>query len=160
MTQSPVVVRQFFDLRDGAVIKTPVSVSLPWRQHNVMRPPPPKLDTFAVWNTGATNTAFDNKLVADLGLAPQRPATISTSHGPRSAHFHLANVYLFNLLFPVAIVDVEIRQQKNPPPSRFARVLIGMDIIMKGDFAVSYQDYKLELFFRVPSEGLTSLIQT
>ena len=67
----------------------------------------------------------------------------------------MANVYLFDLLFPVSIVDVKIRQQENPPPSRPARVLIGMDIIMKGDFAISYQNHKLELFFRIPSKGLT-----
>ena len=116
MTQSTVVLRRLLDLRDGSVIKTPVSVSRPWRQHNGMRPPPPKIDTFAIWDTGATNTAFEFELVAELGLTPQRPATIGTSDGPRTAHFHLANVYLFNLLFPVAIVDVKIRQQENPPP--------------------------------------------
>ena len=159
MTQSTVVLRRLLDLRDGAVIKTPVSVSRPWRQHNAMRPPPPKIDTFAIWDTGATNTAIDYDLVAELGLTPQRPAKIGTSHGLRPAHFHLANVYLFNLLFHVAIVDVKIRQQEDPPPSRPAQVLIGMDIITKGDFAISYQNHQLELFVRVPSEGLTSPIQ-
>ena len=97
MTQSTVVLRRLLDLRDGAVIKTPVSVSRPWRQHNAMRPPPPKIDTLAIWDTGATNTAFEYGLVAELGLTPQRPAKIGTSHGLRPAHFHLANVYLFKL---------------------------------------------------------------
>lgn len=159
----PTVLRRSLDLFDGAVIKTPVSVSLPSHPRNGIRgwPPPHKIDTFAIWDTGATNTAFDRELVDKLGLTPNRPATLGTSHGPRDAHFHLADIYLFELPFlGIEVVDVKIRRQTSAVKPRPVQVLIGMDIIMKGDFALTLHRNKLELFFRVPSVGLKELACT
>lgn len=147
-------IHQHLDLRSGALIKTPVSVSCPSPPHNAQWPPPHKIDTFAIWDTAATNTAFDRELVAQLGLKPDDECIVQTGGGLTDSHFHTADVCLYGKPFSgVAVVELDILR-RDTPDNRPARVLIGMDIIMEGDFALTLSGNKLELFFRVPSQGL------
>ncbi len=107
-------------------------------------PPPPHHKYNAIWDTGATGTAITQKVVDDCALKPIGMAIVQTAKGQIHTPVYLANIYLpqrvciYNLR--VTLIDI-----------RNADVLIGMDIISKGDFAISNKDGKTTFSFRVPS---------
>jgi hypothetical protein len=86
----------------------------------------------ALWDTGATSTCISMDVVAALNLVPLGKLNILTPSG--ASH---ANTYQVDILLPnnvvaknVVVCDSEIGAQQ-------IGLLIGMDIICKGDFAVS-----------------------
>ena len=99
----------------------------------------------ALWDTGATNTSITLKVVDECGLKPIGMTTVHTAGGK-----HQTETYLIDLLLPnlvrisgLKVSCVELAGDVN--------VLIGMDIISNGDFAVSNKDGKTVFSFRMPS---------
>ncbi|MGD9852455.1 MAG: retropepsin-like aspartic protease [Nitrospirales bacterium] len=106
---------------------------------------PPQLVQFrALWDTGATNTCITNKIALQLGLKPSGKVIVAGVHGKKEVLTYLVNVFLPNgVAFPgVRATEAEING---------ADVLIGMDIIRTGDFAVSNFNGRTIFSFRFPS---------
>jgi len=139
-----------------SILLTPVRVCLPLTQEEAATQKDVKLiEYIAIWDTGATNSAITKKVVDDLGLKPT--GMRETRHADGKS---LNNTYLVNILLPdnvmvgqVRVTEVKLIPDDKVPENRRPQLLIGMDIISVGDFAVTGSDGKTTLSFRIPSTG-------
>lgn len=101
----------------------------------------------AQWDTGATGTCISKELVDKLNLLPTGKVKVSTPSGIGTMNKYIINLILNNeVRIPNLIVmDSEIGKQG-------IDVLIGMDIISIGDFAVSNFEGRTQFSFRIPSQ--------
>ena len=108
-------------------------------------PQPPRKQFNALWDTGATASMVTKRVVEDLGLPAEGYSRVFHVGGEE------ANVpqYYVNLvlLTDVHFAGVNVFQGKLLGTD----VLIGMDIINRGDFAVSNRDGATTFSFRIPS---------
>lgn len=127
------------------VLKSEVHIS---QELNPISPPQAnsQLKKFiAIWDTGATGTAITQKVIQECGLKPVGMTQVHTAGGAINCNTYLVNVYLPNR---VVMPDVKVTEVELVGDSD---VLVGMDIINFGDFAVSNKDGKTAFTFRVPS---------
>ncbi len=99
----------------------------------------------AIWDTGASNTAIASSVTEKLNISPVSYTRVSTGGG--EVH---APVYLLNIVLPnnVIIPNVKVTALKGISN---CDVLIGMDIISLGDFALTHVGGKACFSFRIPS---------
>lgn len=97
----------------------------------------------AVWDTGATNTVITENIVGRLGLEPIGVVEMHTVNGTREGGVYLVDLCLPNQLWITGVpaIDSEIND---------ADVLIGMDIISMGDFAITNKFDKTWFTFQTP----------
>lgn len=94
---------------------------------------PPKGNGYkALYDTGATFSAVSPRVVADLGLPSIGTTTVSTPKGMYDTTTHLVNIKLPN---DVTFRNIRVTKAELNPP---IDVLIGMDLIGEGDFAVTH----------------------
>jgi len=103
-----------------------------------------KLEHKALWDTGATACAISSGLVSKLGLLPTGSANVDTGGGR-----FIQNTYVIDVWLPNGVIVPDIRATGSKIEG--ADLLIGMDIISKGDFAVTNYDKKTVFSFRMPS---------
>jgi predicted aspartyl protease len=99
----------------------------------------------ATWDTGAMGSVVARKIADDLGLPVIGYSKISTANGPCEVPFYYIDVKL-----PNQIVVQKLRVSGGRLPEK-CDMLIGMDIISLGDFAVSNYQGKTTFTFRCPS---------
>ncbi len=99
----------------------------------------------AIWDTGATNTVITKNVAQKCGLIPTGMANVRGISGESTVRTYLVSIILRN---EVCIPQVRVTEGIL---SGGADVLIGMDIINRGDFAVTNSDGKTTLSFRIPS---------
>ena len=111
------------------------------------------IDVKGQWDTGATNSCISNNVVEKLSLIPIGKKIMSTPSGKSER-----NTYLVDLLLPnhVKINDLEVIDSNIGEQG--IGLLVGMDIIMQGDFAVSNYQNKTTFTFRHPSEKKTDYV--
>lgn len=111
------------------------------------------IDVVALWDTGATVTCISSNIVSKLGLSATGKKRIKTPSGDA-----VVKTYLLSITLPnnVNIPDIEVCD--SAIGNQGFDVLVGMDIITKGDFAVSNYNGKTAFSFRVPSTGLTDYV--
>ena len=99
----------------------------------------------AIWDTGAVRTVISPKVVADLGLLPRGKVAMYHANG-----VSYVNSYFVNLLLPNKM-EVQILQvmDGNLPD---ADILLGMDVIGLGDFALTAPDGNTLFSFSQPSQ--------
>lgn len=101
----------------------------------------------AIWDTGATRTVITGRVVEDCNLKAIGMSRVRGVNDVRSAEAYLINIRLLN--------DVEFGNLRVIGTERLsggADVLIGMDIIGAGDFAVSNYEGRTTFTFRCPSQ--------
>lgn len=105
------------------------------------------IPAIAQWDTGATGTCISKEVVAQLGLKPTGMINVRTPSGIGTMNKYIVNLILNNevKILNLVVMDSEIGKQG-------IDVLIGMDIISIGDFAVSNFDGKTQFSFRMPSQ--------
>lgn len=101
----------------------------------------------ALWDTGATTTCISEAVAQQLNLIPTGMMDIRTPSSTKSVKTYLVNVGLPNHLNvnDVQVCETDIGKQN-------IEMLIGMDIISLGDFAVSNFNNKTIFTFRVPAK--------
>lgn len=108
------------------------------------QPVPPKKVYQAIWDTGATGTAITQKVAGECGLKPTGMCKIKTASGESDTYTYYISLYLPN--------RVCIPQLRATQAQLFgADVLVGMDVIALGDFAVTNYEGKTCMSFRMPS---------
>ena len=133
------------------VLMNEVSVSkayLPPKPSNLPFAPPKDIihkKFFAIWDTGATNTVITQKVVQDCELKPTGMVKVSHAGGEK-----ITNTYLVNIRLPNKVEVCQIRVTEGIITGQ-GDVLIGMDIIGRGDFAVTNKNGKTVFSFRIPS---------
>lgn len=107
----------------------------------------------AIWDTGATSTVITSKVAQDCGLICTGIAIIKSPGGTRYSNVYLVNLWLPNkMMIPnLRVIEGDIGGNEE--------ILIGMDIINKGDFAVSNFNGKTVFSFRMPSLECTDYVK-
>jgi len=98
-----------------------------------------------LWDTGASRSAINNQVVEVCNLQPIGRAKVQTADGVRDTEVYGVNLYLPS---QVAIGYIKATCGDLGPDTD---VLIGMDVITTGDFAVTNADAKTVMSFRFPS---------
>ena len=101
----------------------------------------------AVWDTGATATVITEKVVSECGLTESGKTELHGVLGSEITPTYLVDVFLPN---KVRVREVTVAKALLTGDSD---ILVGMDIIGMGDFAVSSYQRKTSFSFRVPSSG-------
>lgn len=99
----------------------------------------------AMWDTGATNTLISPRIVKALGLKPFGKSGISSANGIVET-----NTYLVHVGIPSGSVVTNILALEDENDDY--EVVIGMDIISRGDFAFSNHEGHSTFSFRIPSQ--------
>lgn len=99
----------------------------------------------AVWDTGATNSVITQTVVDECGLSPTGIAEVYTAQGTYNTETYLVSLFLPNHVYiPTLVVSRGVLHGNS-------ELLIGMDVISGGDFAVSTHRGKTTFTFRMPS---------
>ena len=106
--------------------------------------PPLAIDFQAIWDTGATHSVITENVVKKLNLGPIGKRISQTGNGPINA-----DIYFVNIILPMNahIIGVTVACL----PILGTDALIGMDIICKGDFAISNKSGQTKLSYQIPS---------
>lgn len=107
----------------------------------------------AIWDTGATGSVITKKVVQELDLKPIGIVEVHTASDTK-----IANVYLVNIWLPNKLLVYNLRVVEGKIVGRY-EVLIGMDIISKGDFAVTNYNFRTVFTFRFPSVGCIDFVK-
>lgn len=108
-----------------------------------LQPENPKVS--CIWDTGATHCVISKRLAESLGLKPIGKARVYGAHVDRVANRYLVNVLLPNkvMVEAVPVTDAEgIAGQFD--------FLIGMRLIVMGDFALTHLNGRTKLTFHIP----------
>jgi len=107
----------------------------------------------AIWDTGATHSAITKKVVNDLGLLPTGVRETRHAGGRSSNNTYLVNIALPNkVMVPnVRVTEIQLIPDDDISDTQQPQLLIGMDIIGLGDFAVTNTNGKTTFSFRIPS---------
>lgn len=100
----------------------------------------------AQWDTGATKTCISQAVIDRLGLIPVGQTMVKTPSGERMLSMYVVDILLRNnvIVSDVLVIGSEIGNQG-------IDLLIGMDIIGLGDFAVTNLNGITQFTFRLPS---------
>jgi len=107
----------------------------------------------AIWDTGATHSAITKRVVDDLRLKPTGARETRHAGGKSINNTYLVNITLPNgvMIGQVRVTEVNLIPDDNTADDKQPQVLIGMDIIGLGDFAVTNANNKTTLSFQIPS---------
>jgi hypothetical protein len=98
----------------------------------------------ALWDTGAMCSVVSRSVIEKLGLSPTGKATVYHTNGVTETFSYLVSVHLpCGINFPYIRVTEGILS--------VCDVLIGMDIIGHGDFAITAPNGNTKFSFQIPS---------
>ena len=103
------------------------------------------LEVMALWDTGASCSLIRPEVAAKLNLKVLSKTLMSTPSDKDVP----TNVYLINIILPNGARIVDVRALEGTPNS--CDMLIGMDVINLGDFAVTNNNGHTMFSFRIPS---------
>ena len=98
----------------------------------------------ALWDTGADGSVVSNSVVAALGLMPDGKIPVYHADG-----MSIVNVYTVDLRLPSGVVFRKLKVTSGD--LKDTDVLIGMDVISMGDFAVTARNGCTKFSFQIPS---------
>jgi len=99
----------------------------------------------AIWDTGATNTCITRNIVNDCNLEMISMRKVKAAGGTYETGVYLVDLFLPNKVYFPSVQVTEFANIEK------ADILIGMDIIGSGDFAVTNKDNKTVFSYRCPS---------
>lgn len=111
----------------------------------------PFFATKALWDTGATKSVITKSVAEKMGLIPVGSTNVNHAGGSSVANTYLVNFYLPNNVGVAGVLVSEC------PPFNFGAI-IGMDIIARGDLAISNFDNQTWMTFRYPSHKATDYV--
>lgn len=127
-------------------IITDVEVSLGFDPKIPPNPPPDRVPTKALWDTGASSSVISTALVKTLGLKPVGQRQVHHGDGCSTRPTYIVNFYLPNGVGILGIIATDF-----PASHAEFDVLIGMDVICFGDFSITNVAGKTWMTFRTPS---------
>ena len=110
-----------------------------------IRRPPDSKQYKALWDTGATGSVITRKVVLECGLKPISIANVHHAKGTGTSYVYLVSIFLPN---SVCLPSLRVTEGELAGD---VEVLIGMDIMGRGDFAISNRNGKTVFTFRMPS---------
>jgi hypothetical protein len=122
------------------VIKTPAKITNPNTGKSV--------ETKGIWDTGATGSVITKSIVQALGLIPIGMVKVIGVHGAKTVPLYRVNITLNNEHISL---EAEVTESEELSGDHDTGMLIGMNIIGMGDFAISNYNGETTMTFRVPS---------
>ena len=107
--------------------------------------PGEKIEADAIWDTGASSSLIRPEIADKLNLKPVSKTMMATPSDKNVP----SNVYLVHFYLPNNAKIINVKSLEGTPNS--CDVLIGMDIISLGDFAVTNLNKRTMFSFRIPS---------
>ena len=107
-----------------------------------------KVSTKGIWDTGATNSVITKSTALSLGLIPLSRTRVRGVHGDKEVNVYYVNITLNNE--KITLSD-RVTECDELSPDSSVGMLIGMNIITLGDFAITNFQGKTTMTFRVPS---------
>ncbi len=108
-----------------------------------------ELQTSGIWDTGATGSAITKSLAQNLGLIPISQTRVKGVHGIKDGvNVYAVKIVLNNQNVSFILPVTECEQLSDDDSAKF---LIGMDVISKGDFAITNFQGQTVMTYRVPS---------
>ena len=98
-----------------------------------------------IWDTGATASVITAKIITECSL---KPISMTKAHGADGEY--LTEVFLISLMVPNGLGFHSMRVTRGKLPSG-SDMLVGMDVIGSGDFAVTNYSGVTSFSFRHPS---------
>ena len=125
-------------------ITTTIGVSHPFDGDDIGQPPKP-YSTAALWDTGASHCSITKSLAQNLGLHPIDKVLVQHAKGQSYENVYFAIVQVTDKYY----LEVEITECQSS--STNFEVIIGMDVISKGDFSITNVGGQTTFSFRLPS---------
>lgn len=98
----------------------------------------------ALWDTGATNSVVTKDTAKKLGLVSIGKTKVFHAGGESTTNVFIVNIFLPNrIIFPVKVTECD--------DSTTFGLIIGMDIISRGDFSITNTNGRTAVSFRIPS---------
>ena len=120
-----------------------------WPAYDPQHPPSPLPKSEVkqgLWDTGASGTCISPALAGLLALSPQGQRMTHDASGVRLRNTYMVNIGLPNrVAFPGVLVG-----EFDAPAQLPIDVLIGMDLITAGDFAITNANGKTVMSYRCP----------
>lgn len=113
---------------------------------------PKAFEFHSLWDTGANVSVITRRVVDALNLMPVSKGRASTPQGE-----YESSMYYIDLLLPNHVIIRDLLVMEGQPAG--CDILVGMDVISRGDFAVSPFDGKSTFTFRVPSLKKIDFVQ-
>lgn len=107
------------------------------------------INTSGIWDTGATNSVITKNTAKTLGLVPVSKAVVNGVHGPKEVSVYFVNITLNNAQITL---DTQVTECEELSADHKTGLLIGMNIITKGDLAITNFNGQTIMSFRVPSQ--------
>ncbi len=117
-----------------------------------------KESTLGIWDTGATGSAITKSLAQKLGLIAVGQTQVKGVHGVKPN----VNVYAIKIVLNNQNVEftLPVTECEELTDNQSAGLLIGMDVITRGDFVVSNFQGQTVMTFRVPSMQRFDFVQS
>ncbi len=106
----------------------------------------------AIWDTGAMGSVISVNIAQELNLQPTGKAKVFHANGEA-----IVNTYFVNILLPNKVGFSSLRVTEGNLNG--ADVLIGMDIISRGDFVTTSSQGKTMFSFQIPSTHCTDYVK-
>ncbi len=100
----------------------------------------------ALWDTGATNTCVSDRLAKEQSLIASNVVKIATGNGIIEV-----SSYTIHLRFPNGLEFKGLEMPEFKYTHDDCDLILGMDIITQGDFAITNQHGRTRFSFRIPS---------
>lgn len=108
---------------------------------------PYEVECRGLWDTGAQASTIRNDLALELNLPKIGKKKMQGAGGPYDA-----DVYLAGLILPNGVIIPSI-QLTGFAGSEHFNMLLGMDVILRGDFLISAEGGTAHFSFNIPSWG-------
>lgn len=151
--------QQAFTIRsNGGVFKeliTEVGVSVPIIDDKNLTLDDSRIyKTTALWDTGAQASVITANTAKILNLKPTGLAQVNHAGGTGQA-----NTYIVDIFLPNRVRVTSVRVTECPDVVGNFGVIIGMDIITKGDFSFTNKDGNSVFSFKFPSTKETDFVE-
>lgn len=136
-----------FTLKNPATLRaliTPCDISQAYDKRFCSDPHPLMKRFKGLWDTGASASMISEKVVKELGLHPIRQ--IETHHAQGTT---MSNLYYINIVIPNGIEIINIAASEGKLHD--FDMLIGMDVIALGDFALTHKNDHTVFSFQIPA---------
>jgi hypothetical protein len=107
-----------------------------------------KVSTKGIWDTGATGSVITKSTASSLGLLPVKRTRVRGVHGYKEVNVYYVNITLNNKNITI---NTQVTECDELSTDNSVGMLIGMNIITMGDFAVTNFKGQTTMSFRVPS---------
>lgn len=106
--------------------------------------------TLAIWDTGATGCVVSEDIANKLNLTPIGFQKVNGISGERTSKEYYLNITLNN---EQITLNTSVTDCNSLSPDGSIGMLVGMDIISRGDFCITNHQGRTIMTFRIPSIG-------